>query len=106
MLWFVDNKSKITGADVAHIAIINEEQASGQVAEDYEFISASYTQGFGAHMPTPQVYRSSSLVPAYFRFGAVQNRVLTNDGAHDRPMGALPGILINFAVSLHASCFY
>jgi hypothetical protein len=52
------------------------------------------------------VYRSSSLVPAYFRFGAVQNRVLTNDGTHDRPMGAIPGIMINFAVSLHSACFY
>lgn len=91
---------------MAHVAIIDEEQATGQVAEDYAFISGSYTHGFGAHMPTPQVYRPSSLVPAYFHFGAVQNRVLTNDGAHDRPLGALPGILINFAVSLHSRCFY
>ncbi len=70
---------------MAHVAIIDEDQATGQVAEDYAFISGSYTHGFGAHMPTPRVYRPSSLVPAYFHFGAVQNRVLTNDGVHDIP---------------------
>jgi hypothetical protein len=91
---------------MAHIEIIHEDEATGQLAQDYAFISSSYSNGFGGNMPAPQVYRSSSLLPEYFRFGAVQNRVLTNDGAHDRPPGVLPGILINYAVSFHASCFY
>jgi len=91
---------------VAYIKIVDESSATGQLAADYDFISQSYTHGFGAEMPTPQVYRPSSIVPAYFNFGAVQNRVLTNNGAHDRPQGPVPGILVNFAVSLYSSCFY
>ena len=91
---------------MAYIEIIHENTASGALKDDYQFISDSYSHAFGSPVPTPQVYRPSSLVPAYFNFGAVQNRVLTNDGSHDRPAGALPAILVNFAVSLYASCFY
>jgi hypothetical protein len=91
---------------MAHIEIIHEDAATGSLKDDYQFISDSYSHAFGSTMPTPQVYRPSSLIPAYFNFGAVQNRVLTNDGRHDRPTGALPAILVNFAVSLYASCFY
>jgi hypothetical protein len=52
------------------------------------------------------VYRTNSIVPAYFRFGAVQNRVLTNDGLHDAAEGPVPGILVMFAISMYSSCFY
>ena len=89
-----------------HIQIVNEAAATDTVKDDYAFISSSYSHMAGTEVPAPQVYRSSSLVPAYFRFGAVQNRVLTNDGAHDRPIGALAGIMINFAVSQSSTCFY
>ena len=91
---------------MAHIEIIHEEAATPELRDDYQFISGSYSKMAGMQVPTPQVYRSSSLIPQYFNFGALQNRVLTNDGAHDRPSGPLPGILVNFAVSLHSSCFY
>ncbi len=91
---------------MAYIEIINETAATPELRDDYEFISGSYSKMAGMQVPTPQVYRSSSLIPRYFNFGAVQNRVLTNDGAHDRPSGPLPGILVNFAVSLYSSCFY
>jgi hypothetical protein len=57
-------------------------------------------------MPTPQVYRTNSLVPAYFRFGAVQNRVLTNDGKHDRTEGPAPEILVMFGISMYSACYY
>jgi hypothetical protein len=52
------------------------------------------------------VYRTNSLVPAYFRFGAIQNRVLTNDGEHDIADGPVPSILVMFAISMYSSCFY
>lgn len=91
---------------MAHIRIVSEQEATGPLKEDYEFISGSYSHGRGAQVPTPQVYTTSSIVPAYFRFGAVQNRVLTNDGRHDRAMGSVPSILMNFAVSLHSTCYY
>jgi hypothetical protein len=91
---------------MAYINIIHEDSATPELIDDYQFISSSYSKMAGVNVPTPQVYRPSSLIPAYFNFGAVQNRVLTNDGAHDRPTGQLPGILVNFAVSLYSSCFY
>jgi hypothetical protein len=91
---------------MAYIRTVNEGAASGTVAEDYAFISSSYSKIIGPGTPTPQVYRTSSIVPAYFRFGAVQNRVLTNEGMHDRPQGAAPEILVMFAISMYSACFY
>jgi hypothetical protein len=91
---------------MAHIRIVDEAQASGSVAEDYAFLSASYSKMLGPGTPTPQVYRTNSILPEYFRFGAVQNRVLTNDGKHDGAEGSVPSILVMFAISFYSSCFY
>jgi hypothetical protein len=91
---------------MAHIRIVNETQASGSVAEDYAFLSASYSKMLGPDTPTPQVYRTNSILPEYFRFGAMQNRVLTNDGRHDDAGGPVPSILVMFAISFYSSCFY
>jgi hypothetical protein len=91
---------------MAHIRIVDEAQAQGTVADDYAFISSSYSKILGAGTPAPQVYRTSSIIPDYFRFGAVQNRVLTNDGRHDGEEGPVPGILVMFAISMYSSCFY
>ena len=91
---------------MAFIARIDHAAATGSLREDFDFISGSYSKMSGTQVPTPQVYTTSSIVPAYFNFGAVQNRVLTNDGKHDNPTGILPNILVNFAVSHYSSCFY
>jgi hypothetical protein len=91
---------------MAHIRIVDESEACATVAEDYAFISGSYSKMLGAGTPAPQVYRTNSIVPDYFRFGAVQNRVLTHDGRHDTPEGPVPGILVMFAISMYSSCFY
>jgi hypothetical protein len=91
---------------MTHIRIVDEVQASGSVAEDYAFLSASYSKVLGAGTPAPQVYRTSSILPQYFRFGAMQNRVLTNDGRHDGAQGPVPNILVMFAISFYSACFY
>ncbi len=91
---------------MAHIRIVDEPQAAGSVAEDYAFISRSYSKILGEGTPTPQVYRTNSIIPEYFRFGAVQNRVLTNDGQHDGAEGPVPPILLMFAISMYSACFY
>ncbi len=94
---------------MAYIRIVNEDEAQGQLAEDYHYLSRSYSNLLGSQVPTPQVYRTHSLVPSYFRLGAVQNRVLTNDGRFDQPrfqQGPVSEILVNFAVALHSSCYY
>ena len=91
---------------MAHIRIIDESAASGTVAEDYSFLSSSYSKMLGDGTPTPQVYRTNSIVPEYFRFGAIQNRALTHDGAHDADDGPVPNILVMFAISMYSSCFY
>jgi hypothetical protein len=91
---------------MAHVRIVDEKEAWGDVADDYAFLSSSYSKILGEGTPAPQVYRTNSIVPAYFRFGAVQNRVLTNDGRHDAEEGPVPGILMMFAISMYSSCFY
>lgn len=91
---------------MAYIEFVNEDEATGTVAEDYQYLSDSYSALFGSKIPTPQVYRTSSLVDSYFRFGALQNRVLTNDGKHAKEEGPLPRILVNFGVALYSACFY
>ena len=94
---------------MAHIRIVNEDEAQGQLAEDYAYLSRSYSNMVGSEVTTPNVYRTHSIVPAYFRLGTVTNRVLTNDGRFDRPswqQGAAPEFLVNFAVALHSSCYY
>ena len=91
---------------MAYIRIVDEAEARDTVAEDYAFLSRSYSKLLGEGTPTPQVYRTHSIVPAYFRFGAVQNRVLTNDGRHDAAEGPVPAILVMFAISMYSSCFY
>jgi hypothetical protein len=91
---------------MAHIRIVDEKQARDDVADDYAFLSDSYSRMLGQGTPAPQVYRTNSIVPAYFRFGAIQNRALTNDGQHDAEEGPVPGILMMFAISMYSSCFY
>ena len=92
--------------DMAFIKTISTKDATGQLAEDYAYISGSYSKKFETRTPTPQVYRTSSVVPEYFHFGALQNRVLTDDGQHTPVESSVPPMLINFAVSLYSSCFY
>jgi len=93
---------------LAYVKIVNEEEAAGTLAEDYAFISGSYSRLLGSETPTPQVYRTNSVVPAYFRFGAVQNRVLTNNGEHGHAPGLeqVPEIMVMFAISKYSACFY
>jgi hypothetical protein len=91
---------------MAHIKIIDEHEATGRLAANYRYLSDSYSAIMGTHVPAPQVYRTPSIVEPYFNFGAVQNRVLTNDGKHNRPQGPVPSIMVNFALSMYSSCFY
>ena len=91
---------------MAFVQRIPEAESTGSLKADFNFISGSYSHAFGSTVPSPQVYTTSTLIPAYFNFGAVQNRVLTNDGKHDNQAGLVPGILVNFALSLYSACFY
>lgn len=91
---------------MAYIHRIHENEATGDLKKNFHFISGSYSHATQKRVPTPQVYTTSTIIPAYFNFGAVQNRVLTNDGKHDLAQGVLPSILVNFAVSFYSSCFY
>ncbi len=91
---------------MAYIERIHEDDATGNLKADFDFISGSYSKGVGSPVPTPQVYTTSSIVPAYFHFGRMQNAVLTNNGKHDGPQGSVPNILVNFALSFYSSCFY
>ena len=89
---------------MAHICIVNEDKAQGQVAEADAYLSRSCSTLVGSEVTTPNAHRTHSIVPAYFRLFTV-----TNDGKFDRPesqQGAVPEFLVNFAVALHSSCYY
>ena len=91
---------------MAYIRIISQEQATGTLAEDYHYLSNAYAKLLGRGPVTPQVYTTSSVLPAYFRYGALQNRVLNGDGEHLNEGGPLPRTLVNFAVAVYSACFY
>jgi hypothetical protein len=90
---------------VAHIRIIQQEEATGPLAEDYAAISRAYSGSFGRHIPTPQVYRTHSLLEPYFHYGATQ---IGGTSTAEQYLGkeTVPGILANFAVAMYSSCFY
>ncbi len=90
---------------MAHIRIIPPEEATGRLAEDYGAISRAYSGSFGRHIPTPQVYRTHSLLEPYFHYGATQ---IGGTSTAEQYLGkeTVPGILANFAVAMYSSCFY
>ena len=90
---------------MAHIRIIPPEEATGRLADDYEAISRAYSGSFGRHIATPQVYRTHTLLEPYFHYGAAH---ISGTSSAEQYMGkeTVPGILANFAVAMHSSCFY
>lgn len=100
------NQSCQEAKSMAFIHRIPEAEATGDLKKDFDFISGSYSHISQRKVSTPQVYTTNTIVPAYFNFGAVQNRVLTNNGKHDLSQGVLPNILVNFAISFYSACFY
>jgi hypothetical protein len=91
---------------MAHIRVITQQEAVGTLAEDYDYLSKAYGRLWNCDPITPQVYTTSSVLPAYFRHGALQNRVLTGDGGHLVEGGPMPRMLVNFAVAFYSACFY
>ncbi|MFT4584418.1 MAG: hypothetical protein ACI915_003784 [Gammaproteobacteria bacterium] len=91
---------------MSYIHVIEQQDATGTVAEDYDYLANAYGMIFQCDSFTPRVYTTSSVIPAYFRYGALQNRVLTGDGTHVNEGGPLPRTLVNFAVAFYSACFY
>ena len=93
---------------MAYIEIINEDTATGTLKDDYAYLSSSYSRLFGHDILAPNVYRSSSLIPAYFRFGVGEFRSITQDGATSRTYSLsarnpLPGSYLSYHNSLYFS---
>ena len=94
---------------MGYIRMISEEEATGAVAEDYEFIAYSYGNALagGNPLPVAAMYRASSIVPPWLRFIADQNRLLTEDGKHYLDSdAAVPRLTVCFAVAMYSSCFH
>ncbi len=45
---------------MAYIRIVKEDEAQGQLAEDYAYLSRSYSNLMGAQVRTPPVYHTQS----------------------------------------------
>ena len=92
---------------MSFIEIVNEDSATGTVKDDYAFIASSYSHmAQDRRCPRLRCIAPAAWSPHTSASARYRIRVLTNDGTHDRPMGALPGIMVNFAVSLHSACYY
>ena len=91
---------------VSFIKILATDEVTGQVKADYDRLSFYYSGIYENDRMPPQVFRTSSLVPAYVNYCAVQQQELTREGTEALLTGAVPGQLVAFAVSQHSSCFY
>ena len=91
---------------MTHVRVVDEAAATGTVAEDYQYLSEAYGRLWNTDPITPRVYTTSSILPTYFRYGALVNRVWTNDGQSLIEGGPLPRPLVNFAVAFYSACFY
>jgi len=94
---------------MAYVRMIDEGEATAQVAEDYRSISDSYTHTVfeGNRFPVPEIYRVSSIIPPYLRFMALQNRLLTDNGQHYcESDGTVPRLMVLFATATFSSCFH
>jgi len=91
---------------MAFIEIVNEDRASGSVKDDYDAISSRYSRFYDQPVLTPQVYRSTSLVPEYFHLCTEHVDAMSKGGTDPLLSGKVPGQLIAFGVSQHSSCFY
>ncbi len=91
------------------VQMVEEHEARGRMADDFRFISQSYSKTVfdGEPFPVPEIYRISSVVPAYFHFMAEQNRLLTENGTHYcESTAAVPRLMVLFATAAFSSCFH
>jgi len=89
------------------VRTLEENEVSGRLAEDYRLVAERYTHGLGFPMPTPELYKVSSLVPAYTHALAEGQRCLTGDGEHYcESDGVVPRLFVGFCVAAASSCFH
>lgn len=94
---------------MTHIRLITEDEATGQVADDYEFISGVYSRGDAERRtPIADVFRASSIVPAYCHFTRIQLGLITDQGRAylESPDATVPRMVPDFATAMFSSCFY
>jgi hypothetical protein len=91
---------------MSFIKILATNEVTGSVKTDYDRLSFYYSGVYENDRTPPQVFRTSSQIPAYVNYCAVQQHELTRNGTDALLTGAVPGQLVAFAVSHHSSCFY
>ncbi len=91
---------------MSFIKILDTDEVTGSVKADYDRLSFYYSGVYENDRTPPQVFRTSSQIPAYVNYCALQQQELTRDGTDALLTGAVPGQLVAFAVSHHSSCFY
>ena len=94
---------------MTHIRMIAEDEADGQVADDYEFFAGIYSQGDPERRaPIADVFRASSIVPPYCHFTAIQLGLITDQGRAylESPDATVPRMVPVFSTAMFSSCFY
>ena len=89
------------------VRMIDVDRAEGRLDADYRRVAESYSHGLGFELPTPELYKVSSLVPAYSHAMAESQRCLTGDGQHYCESDALiPRLFTGFCVATLSACFH
>jgi|GEM_PF-6169219 len=89
------------------VRMIEEGEATGLLAENYRLVSERYSHGLGFHLPTPELYKVSSIVPAYTHALSESQRLLTGDGQHYcESDAAVPRLFAGFCVAALSACFH
>lgn len=95
---------------MAFVRMVSDEEATGQVKEDLDFIGYSYSNALWNnefYMPAQDIYRASSIVPPWLHLIAEMNGLLTENGAHYCfSDGTVPRLAVGFAVARFNGCFH
>jgi hypothetical protein len=92
---------------MAYIEMVEVEDATGLLAENYRLVAERYSHGLGFPMPTPELYRVSSQVPAYTHALSESQRCVTGDGEHYcESDGIVPRLFAGFCVATLSACFH
>jgi hypothetical protein len=90
---------------VSFIRILETDEVTGPVETDYGRLSFYYSGVYENDRTPPQVFRTSSQIPAYVNYCALQQQELTREGTEALLTGTVPGQLVAFSVTQHTSCF-
>ena len=91
---------------MAYLDIVESEEAVGELAAAYRRNVDMYKDAGLELSEVPNVYKTNYAAPQYLDFGTLQAACLPNYPIQTEPVGPVPWVVVNFAVSKYSACFY